>query len=294
MRTILTGGLVCVLMMATGASGDIVAAPVTFDGPGNSLTASGTLVGSATLSGSGGMYTWDDANDAWVGETFTIPVQMVSIATDPALLSLSASPTGSMTVALDDGTYAVDSFFDISFDLAPGGMPFDVSPVSLTVNLDAGGSTSVDLLGAGEFAPLAWEGPNTVTTGVNVDVSAAAGPIPLGYLFNFAVAEAQENNPVLSPLVIDPLVGTWYEFGVAFSADFENITLNIADTGVVSMNTYSGSQYPYYALTLDYDVSACAGLCDIQADFSGVGEIPEPTTLALLVLPAALLRLRRR
>jgi len=41
-------------------------------------------------------------------------------------------------------------------------------------------------------------------------------------------------------------------------------------------------------------VSGCASLCDIQSDFSGVGEIPEPTTLALLVLPAALLRLRRR
>ena len=199
-----------------------------------------------------------------------------------------------MTVALDDGTYAVDSFFDISFDLAPGGMPFDLSPVSLTVNLDAGGNTSIDLLGAGEFAPLEWEGPNTVTAGANVDVSAAAGPIPLGYLFNFAVVETQENNPVVSSLVIDPLVGTWYEFGVAFSADFENITLDLADTGMVSMNTYSGSQYPYYALTLDYDVSGCASLCDISADFSGVGEIPEPTTLALLVLPAALLRLRRR
>jgi len=47
-------------------------------------------------------------------------------------------------------------------------------------------------------------------------------------------------------------------------------------------------------LTLNYDASGTATLTDITGTLSGVGEIPEPTTLALLVLPAALLRLRGR
>ncbi len=293
-RSVVVGGLACALVLVTGAHGALVSAPTEFSGAGNVLTASGTLLGTATLSGSGGMYTWDDANDVWAAETFTIPVQVVSLQSDPALVPLSSSPTGSMTVVLDDGTYAVDSFFDISFDLAPGGMPFDLSPVSLSVNLDAGGSTTIDLGGEGAFSPLTWEGPDQVTAGANVDVSAMAGPIPLGYLFNASVLETAANAATLSPLVIDPGVGTWYEFGVEFSADFEEITLDIDDVGSFSTNTYSGSEYPYYQITLDYDITGCASLCDIEADFSGVGEIPEPTTLALVLLGPAVLRLRRR
>ncbi len=294
MKRVLTGGLMCVLVVATGASGAMMDAPVMFSGPGNSLTASGTLVGSATLSGSGGMYTYDDANNVWVAETFTIAEQTVSLQAAPALLSLSSSPTGSMTVRLDDGTYAVDSFFDISFDLANGGLEFDLAPVSLAVDLDAGGSTTIDLLAAGAFSPLDWTAIDQVTTGVNVDVVAAAGPIPLGYLFNAAYEEAQTNAAAVSSLTIDPGVGAWYEFGAEFSADFEDITLNFTDAGTLEMNTFSGSQYPYYALTLDYDVSGCAGLCDVHGDFGGVGEIPEPTTVSLVLLGPAVLRLRRR
>lgn len=293
MMRVLTGGLACVLVLTASASAGLVDATVNFGGPGNTLTTSGTLLGSATISGSGGMYTWDDVNDVWIAETFTVAQQTISLQADPALTALTASPTGSMTVAIDDGTFAVDSFFDIAFDLAPGGMPFDMLPASLTADLDAGGTVSIDLDGAGLFSPLTWDGAN-VTAGVGADVMAMAGPIPLGYLFNASVTETVANAATLSALAIDPGVGAWYEFGASFSADFEEITLDISDTGSFSVNTYSSSQFPYYQLTLDYDVSGCASLCDIQADFAGVGAIPEPTTLALLLLAPAALRLRRR
>ncbi len=293
MMRVLTGGLACVLVLAAGASAEIISAPVTFGGPGNTLTANGALLGSATISGSGGMYTWDDDNDVWVAETFTIAEQTIALQSDPALAPLTASPTGSMTIDIDDGTFAVDSFFDISFDLAPGGMAFDMLPGSLTADLDAGGTATIDLTAAGAFSPLTWDGAD-VTAGVGVDVMALAGPIPMGYLFNASVIETAANAAVLSPLTIDPGVGAWYEFGASFSADFEEITLDISDAGSFSLDTYSSSQFPYYQLTLDYDVTGCASLCNIEADFAGVGAIPEPTTLALLLLAPAALRLRRR
>jgi hypothetical protein len=293
-RRVLTGGLACVLAMGAGAYGDVVSAPITFSGPGNVLTASGTVLGSLTLSGSGGMYTWDNVGKVWVGETFTVPSQVVAIQSSPALLSLGSSPVGTMTVEIDDSTYAVGQITGVNINLASGGLAFNLAPTSILVNLDAGGSTTIGVGGSGAFSPVMWNGPLTVTAGAAADVSASAGPIPLGYLFNASVQETLANNVVTS-FNITPGIGPWYKFGVQASADFENISLNLADNGAFSMNTYSGSQYPYYALTLNYGLSGCASLCDVQASLSGTGLIPEPTTLALLaVAPVALRMIRRK
>lgn len=296
MRYVLTVGLVGVLALVTGAHASVVLAPVDFSGPGNSLSASGALLGSATVSGSGGMYTYDTVGKVWVGTTFTVPEQTVGIQSNPALLSLGSSPTGSMTVAIDDGTFAIDSFFDVSFDLAPGGMPFDVAPVSLSVNLDAGGTSTINLDGSGAFTlGLTGDAASTVATlGANVDVSATYGLIPLGYLFNAAAVDSFFDVFTVTSMTTDPGVGAWYEFGVDLTADMDTMSINIADSGSLAINTFSGSQYPYYALTLDYDLTGCASLCDVEMSMSGVGQIPEPTTIALLLLPAAILRLRRR
>jgi len=286
-------------MMATGVYGDIIAAPVAFGGPGNSLTANGSLSGSLSIQGSGGVYTWDDANGVFAGETFTIAPQIMPFGSDPDTVALASSPVGSITVSIDDGTYMIDSFFDVSIDLTGGGggggaLAFAMDPMSLTVDLDAGGTTSIDLTGEGAFSPLSMiDAAGTVTAGVMADVSASAGPIPLGYLFNVSVEETAANNPIVLGAV-DPGVGAWYEFGLEASVALENITVNISEVGLLEMSTFSGSQYPYYALTLNYDASGTATLTDITGTLSGVGEIPEPTTLALLVLPAALLRLRGR
>jgi hypothetical protein len=297
MKRVLACGIACALVMVTGAYGGIVPAPIDFSGPGNSLTASGAVLGSLSVSGSGGMYTWSDGV-GWVGGTFTIPSQSVAIQSSPAYLSLSSTPTGSMTLAIDDGTYQVDSFFDVFVDLTGGGggggaLTFSLAPTTINVNLDAGGSTTIDLGGSGAFTPVVWNGPTSVLAGVMVDVSASAGPIPMGYLFNASIQETLANN-VATSFTITPGIGPWYAFGVQLDASFENITLSLTDSGSLVMNTFSGSQYPYYALTLDYDLTGCASLCNVEVTLSGVGEIPEPTTLALLALAPATMRLRRR
>jgi hypothetical protein len=301
MRHVWMCGLACVLVASTGAYGDIVSVPIAFSGPGNSLTASGTVLGSLAVSGSGGMYTWDNVNKVWVGQTFTVPSQAVPIQSNPAYMSLSSVPTGSMTINIDNGTYHVDSFFDVFVDLTGGGgggggggaLAYNLATSSIIVNLDAGGSTTIDLNGSGKFTPVTWNGPTSVLAGLTADVSASAGPIPMGYLFHASTQQTLSNN-VATSFDVTPEIGPWYKFGVDVSADFENITLNLSDSGSFSMNTYSGSQYPYYALTLNYDLSGCAALCNVDVNLSGTGLIPEPTTLALLVLGPAALWVRRR
>lgn len=302
-RRLLESALAYVLVLSAGTYGGVVTVPVSFSGPGNLLTANGTLVGSASVSGGGGVYTYDDANEVWVASTFTVPLQSVPIAANPFFLALSSSPTGSMTINIDntDPDWWVESFFDIFFDLRGGGgggggaLTFNLAPTGITVNLDGGGTTTIDLAGSGVYAPLKWAGlPNRVHSGVSIDVVGMAGPIPLGYLFNASYSESQANNVVMSPITITEGIGPWYAFRAEFSADFDDITLSFSESGTFSMNTYSGSQYPYYALTLNYDVSGCAALCNVHGDFSGVGEIPEPTTLALVLLGPAMMRLRRR
>jgi hypothetical protein len=300
MRIIFTGGLACVLVIAAGASADIVSSTIQFGGPGNTLTATGCLTGSVTLSGSGGIYTYDDENDLWVGETFTIPEQTVQTGTVPPLVSMSSSPTGTMTVNVDttDPDWWVESFFDVAIDLTGGGggggLAFNMDPVSLTVDLDAGGSTTIDLTGSGAFGPLDWVDLDTVEVGVSVDVSASAGPIPLGYLFNVSASETNASAVDSLAVTLDPNVGTWYEYGATASVDFASLAVHFTDTDTISINTYSGSQYPYYQLTLDYELISCGTLIDVEAELSGVGEIPEPTTLVLLLLGPAVLGLRRR
>lgn len=300
MRAMVSGGLVCVLVLGAEAYGDIVSSTINFGGPGNSLTATGCLTGSVTLSGSGGIYTYDDTNDVWVGETFTISEQTVQTGSDPTLVSMSSSPTGTMTVNVDttDPDWWVESFFDVAIDLtgggAGGGLAFDMDPVSLTVDLDAGGTTTIDLTGSGAFVPLDWVALDTVEVGISVDVSASAGPIPLAYLFNVSASETNTSAVDLLTLTLDPNVGTWYEYGATASVDFADLAVHFTDTDTISINTYSGSQYPYYQLTLDYELISCGTLIDVEAELSGVGEIPEPTTLALLLLGPALVRVGRR
>ena len=252
------------------------------------------MTGSVTISGSGGMYTYDDANNVWMSETFTIAEQTVQTNTDPTLVSMTSSPSGTMTVDIDDTTYAVSGITGVDMELSGGALDFDVDPMSVTVNLDAGGTTTINLLGSGGFTPLDWTSLTTVSAGMDVDVVAAAGPIPLGYLFQISAEELNTGGITVDPLVIDPSAGRWYEFGAETSVDFGDLAVHVADTGTFSVNTFSGSEYPYYALTLDYELISCGTLLDVEADLSGVGPIPEPTTLALLMAGFGGLWLRRR
>lgn len=298
-RSILIGGMACVLVMGTGAYGATVSGPIEFGGAGNSLTATGSLTGSLTVSGSGGAYTYDDANNVWLSETFTIPAQTVALGSDPDLVSLSSSPVGTMMADIDDATYVISQVTSVDVDLTGGGggggaLTFDLDPVGLTVNLDAGGSTTVNLTGAGAFSPLkVIDAAGTLTSGIMADVLASAGPIPLGYLFNAAAEQTAANDPIVLGTP-DPNIGAWYEYGIDGTVDLQDLTILFSETDSMTIDTFSGSNYPYYALTLNYDASGTATLVDIEGTLSGIGQIPEPTTLALLMAGIGGLWLRRR
>jgi hypothetical protein len=304
-------GLACVLVAATGAYGYVVSAPVTLPAPGTSMTGSAWGSGSLEVEGSGASYTYDTPNHVWVSQGFTITSQVLSLSLPPeAIGGGGGGGGGAMLIEIEPQYLSSLTLKSVNVPIAIADPQIGSTLGSIVVNLDGGGTTTIDLTGSATLLPMTWGfsgsvagsgGPPTwaldhtasMTGGFKLDVSAASGLMPLGYLFQ-ATQTGTVSAPADMSMTLSPSGGPWYVKNVGVAASFfDNAPFTLSTSGTLSKNTYSGSQYPYYAITLSYD-SFFDVFTDVSLSMNGSVTIPEPTTLALLVLGPAALWLRRR
>jgi hypothetical protein len=308
MRDRLVSALACVLVASTGAYAYTVSAPITFAGPGNSLTATGSLSGTVEVSGAGGYYTYDTEMHTWVSQGFTIASQQIALGLNPDALAISATPTGSMLLNVDSELGSL-SLTSVNVNLLGSAKPaLALDQIVVTADLDGGGTTALTLDGMGSLASAAWSfagnaagtgGPNVwsllppsaLTAGINSAMTATYGSIVLGQ-FN-AAASGTGSSLVDTTITLSNSGGPWYVKNADVLASFDQALVSLTGGGTLTRNTYSGSQYPYYAVTLNYSIAGDLVL-DGDAVLHGTVSIPEPTTLALLILGPAAMGLRKR
>jgi len=304
--------IVCILWISAEVLGAVVTAPISFSGPGNATTAAGSLEGTIDVWGSGSLFTYDLTNRQWTSQGFTIAPQQLQLGLSPTTAAISATPTAAMTIEVENQALSSLTLASMSINLLGGALPeaaLETMPV--TIDLDAGGTTSIDLGGTTRFAPLTVVyggntpgagGPTTwtlspsaaVTAGAGVDVTASAGFLPLGYLFH--AGDTQTSSKLVDmALTLSPSGGPWYVKDVDVAASIPQIVISGTAGGTFDVNSYSGSQSPYYAVSVHYNTSFDATLNDVEIGLHGTVTIPEPTSLALLALaPAAWCAIRRR
>ncbi len=306
-KRVLVCGLGCALILWNGVQGAEV--PMSLTGPGNSLTATGLLGGTIEVSGSGGYYTYDTVNHVWVIQGFTIASQQIALGLNPDVLSIIATPSGSMVLDVDPALSSL-ALKSVNVDLLGSTKPsLALDPIVVTADLDGGGTAALTLDGVGQLSSASWAfsgtaagvgGPDvwslapmsSVSAGATAAMTAKYGEAVLGQ-FNVA-AGGTGSSVVDTTLTLSNSGGPWYVKNADVLASFDQALVSLTGDGTFTKNTYSGSQYPYYAVTMNYHLAGDLVL-DGDAQLHGTVTIPEPTTLALLGLaPVALRAIRRR
>ncbi len=330
MGKVLSVGLVLVLCVSAGAYADMVSPGVNFGGGGDSLTASLTATGTATVGGSGSYYYWVGwPGEFWTEVTISFDNQNVGLGTNPDTINVSKDPTGTGQVSFERLFQTLDdrSQDDLVVDLL-GGSPQNLALdritlegtaigfVDVEVHLDAYGSITqlgfdqtggATIGGDGQF-PVASSvviATGDATAGYTVGVDGELEipgllTVDLGTLVDLSGTESLTGLPLPGTLTLEE-IGTegvypkdvTYHLGGGLD---EAIDVPFTTSGSESINTYAGNHDAYYKVNFNYNFDGNLSIDNISFDLYDTinGIIPEPTTVAVLGLGGALLSLSRR
>jgi hypothetical protein len=275
-------GLAAVLVVASGVSADMVTPTFSFSGGQQSITASLSASGSATLSGSGTYYSWVGwPVSSWASVSINMNNQTVNLGTNPSVIGVNKDPMGNGQVAFGNGiapnkALSSASLMDLNVTDFFGGSPqgLALNPVSLdgeisgigipvTMTLNTSGSLSnfsFDMTsnpaftykksGALPSITYGWVGSGDASVNYNLAITgnldvAGIFSVDLGQLINYTGNFATA-APLLGDMVLTELGGPYpRDVEVHISSNFQDwtpVTVPFTTSGVVDFNNYGGGE----------------------------------------------------
>jgi hypothetical protein len=148
-----------------------------FSGAQQSITASLTASGSATISGSGTYYSWVGwPINTWASVTLSLNSQTVGIGTNPDTININKNPMGNGQVGFERLTLANGQLLDLNATDLFGGSAQDLALDRITVTGD------VELLGLPVGVEIRLDTAGTLSN-FNFDMTAPAWTLPQGGTF---------------------------------------------------------------------------------------------------------------
>jgi len=322
MGKVVSIGLAVVLSVTAGAYADMVSPGIGFSAGGDSLTASLTASGSATVGGSGTYYSWVGwPFSTWAQVTISFNNQTVGIGTNPDTINVAKDPTGTGQVSFERLFTTLDNgnLDALDVDLL-GGSPQnlaldqvkltgDVSGlVDVEVRLDATGQiTQLDFLKTGGITtgangqfyvpPVAqatynglWVGNATAGYSLAVDGELEVMglfTIDLGELVSLSGTESLTGIPLPGQMTLTELgtEGVWpKDVAVHLSAGIdEAIDVPFTTAGSESISTYGGNKNPYYKVNFNYDFDGQLTVDNVGVDLYDTIQDIVPEPMTLAV-----------
>jgi hypothetical protein len=323
-------GLTVALAFVSGAYADMVSPGFSFSGSQQSLTATLTASGSATLGGSGTYYSWVGwPVSTWASVSISMNNQTVGIGTNPDTIAIDKDPMGNATVAFERLTLSNGQLVDLNvtdlFGGSPQGVALDqvaldgevIGLVPVQVRLDVTGSASnfsFDMTapawtlpqgGAHPSLDYLWIGSGNANIDYNLAVDgelevAGIFTVDLGTLTNLSGSTGYTGIPLIGSMNLTELAGPYpKDVAVHISSNFNDwtpITVPFTTAGAYDYNNYSGEGGTYYKVHFDYDFTGSLTVDNVTLDiYSTLNDIvPEPISLAVFGIGAGLLTVIRR
>ena len=322
MGKVVTIGLAVVLSVTAGAYADMVSPGVGFSASGDSLTASLTASGSATVGGSGTYYSWVGwPASTWASVTISFNNQTVGIGTNPDTINVSKDPTGTGQVSFERLFTTLDngSLGALDVDLL-GGSPQNLALDRVTLTGDAAGLIDVEvrLDATGQITQLDFLKTGGITTGPNGQFyvppigqatynglwigNATAGyniavdgelevmglfTIDLGELVSLSGSETLPGIPLPGQMTLTELgtEGVWpKDVAVHIATGLDQaIDVPFTTAGSEAINTYGGSKNPYYKVNFNYDFDGLLTVDNVGVDLYDTIQDIVPEPMTLAV-----------
>jgi len=306
-------GLAAVLAVTSGAFGDMVSPGFTFSGSQQSITASLTAGGSATLSGNGTYYSWVGwPISSWASVTISMNNQTIGIGTNPDTIAINKDPMGNGQVAFErlfttlDNGQLLDLNATDMFGGSPQALALDRVTLTGTVNtvlgdipvearLDATGSLSnfgFDMTapawtfpngGAFPSKDYMWIGSGNASIDYNLAIDAELEvwgifTVDLGTILSTGGNVGYNGIPLLGAMNLTELAGPYpKDVAVHISSNFDNwtpITVPFSTAGAFDYNNYSGGTNAYYVVHIGYDFTGSLTVDNVTLDiYSTIADI---------------------
>ncbi len=297
--------LAVVLVVSGGAMGDMVSPTFNFSGSQQSITATLTASGSATLSGYGTYYSWVGwPVSSWASVTISMNNQTVGLGTNPNPINIDKDPMGNGQVSferlfttLDNGQLvdlnATDLFGGSPQNVAlnrislDGGVNTPLGDIPVTFNLDAAGSLSnfsfdmttnpvFTMKTGGAFPSVQYTWIGGGNAGVNYDIGVTGEikiwdliTVPLGTLVSLNDRFDYAGIPLLGTMTLTELAGPYpkdVEVHIASNFDqFTPVTVPFTTSGAIDQMIPNGSN-SYFTVHADYAFNGSLTVDNVTLD----------------------------